>query len=104
MSNDRGLLPNAKSKKTPPQIYIVFTYYTGIIHNTNHVRGIYLTPKEALARQKDLIPDGKFGVNDSLHGKDKSGAFICAFTNVFPLGDGNILLHTTSVPNLQQYS
>jgi hypothetical protein len=96
-------MSNTEVKEAHSQVYMVFTYNTGLSSITKNVRGVYLTPGEAVARQKELIPNGEFGINGSRSGKDQNGRSACAFTNVFPLGSGNVPLHTTSLANWHQY-
>lgn len=115
MTDSRVLRSNTKKQKTSPQetdkkeipnpqVYMVFTYDTGMSYITKCVRGVYLTPEEAMTRQKELIPEGEFNMNGSRCGRDQRGRSACAFTNVFPLGSGDTPLHTTSIPNWQRYS
>jgi hypothetical protein len=97
--------PQKTDKEVIPdnQVYMVFTYNTGLSYVNKCVRGVYLTPVEAADRQKELIPNGEFGINGSRCGRDRYGRSACAFTNVFPLGSGDTPLHSTSVSNWQKY-
>jgi hypothetical protein len=112
MSDRKVLRSNTKTspqETTPPvnpntQVYMVFNYYTGMTGITKCVRGVYLNPEEAADRQKELIPEGTFGINGSRCGRDIRGMHTCAFTDVFPLGAGDTDLHTTSVPNWGKYA
>ncbi len=96
-------MSNSVATSDYKHIYMVFTYYTGTRGSTKHVRGVYLTPEEAIARQKELIPGCEFTMNGVIYGNDQRGVSSCSFTEVFPLGNGNTPLHTTSIPNWQQY-
>lgn len=86
-----------------PEVYIVFTYYIGMGGISKSVRGVYLTPEEAVSRQKELIHNGTVGTNGSIIGKDVKGVPMCAFVNVFPFGSCKVSLHSTSIPNWEQY-
>ena len=86
-----------------PEVYIVFTYYIGMGGISKSVRGVYLTPEEAISCQKELIHNGTVGTNGSIIGKDVKGVQMCAFVNVFPFGSCKVSLHSTSIPNWEQY-
>lgn len=93
---------NEESKENnKPQVYIVYSY--AWLGYTKHVMGVYDTPEEAVARQKDLIPNGSFGINGSRSGRDVNGNTMTTFVNVFPKGDCHIELFTTSILNWQRF-
>lgn len=95
-----------KREKVPddPKVYIVFTYEPGFTGISKRIQGIYLAPEEAVKRQKDLIPNGKFDLNGSRCGKCKKGWNLCSFVNVFPLGDGDTEVHTTYISDWKYYA
>ena len=85
-------------------VYIVYTYTTDLRGHTKYVEGIYLDPKAAVDRQRDLIPKGEFGPNGSRCGRDTSGHNKCAFINVLRMGAQHTELFTTSIPNWRTFA
>lgn len=96
-------MADMQSKSDNQNVYIVYTYNVNMRGATKYVDGIYLKPEDAVGRQKELIPDGEFGINGSRCGRDKNGYNKCSFVNVFPLGSQHTESHTTSIPDWHRF-
>lgn len=72
--------------------YIVFAYNTTSSFPTKYVMGLYDSVESAYKRQKDICgPNGVSSYNSSMYGNGMT-----VFINVFPKGDCNVELFTTS--------
>lgn len=74
-------------------VYIVFKYKTSFQGIKKIVNGVYLSKKEAIERQNEIIPNGKFDTNGNRCGKNIKGVKECSFIDIIPLGSGNTEFH-----------